>query len=86
MRKRLFRMAAAVMTVVCLTGCSGNFSKASFINAAKKNGMKEVEDTTELTKIMADPGKTKAMYYVDSGKKGGGPASSRTVKQIPEFI
>ena len=63
MRKRLFRMAAAVMAVVCLTGCSGNFSKASFINAAKKNGMKEVEDTTELTKIVADPGKTKAMYY-----------------------
>lgn len=56
---------AVVMSVVCLTGCSGygSFSKASFISAAKNNGMKAVEDTKELTQIAAEPGKTKAMYY-----------------------
>ena len=56
---------AVVMSVVCLTGCSGSgsFSKASFISAAKKNGMKEIEDPKELMQNVAEPGKTKAMYY-----------------------
>lgn len=64
MKKKLFSVVmAVVMTVVCLAGCSGDFSKDSFINAAKKNGLKELEDTQELTRIKAEPGETKAFYY-----------------------
>lgn len=54
---------AVVMTVVCLTGCSGNFSKSSFISAAKNSGMEELKDTTKLGHIMAEPGETIAFYY-----------------------
>jgi len=54
---------AAVMTVACLTGCSGNFSKSSFISAAKNSGMDELKDTTKLGHIMAEPGETIAFYY-----------------------
>ena len=54
---------AVVMVVVCLTGCSGNFSKSAFISAAKKNGMEEIKDTTKLNKIWAEPGETLAFCY-----------------------
>ncbi|WP_185752518.1 hypothetical protein [Butyrivibrio sp. AE2032] len=54
MKKKLFSVViAVVMTVVCLAGCSGDFTKESFISAAKKIGMKELEDTQELTRIKA---------------------------------
>lgn len=62
-RKCLSVAMAVVMTVVCLTGCSGNFSKSSFISAAKGSGMKEIKETTELGHIMAEPGETIAFYY-----------------------
>lgn len=62
-RKCLSVAMAVVMTVVCLTGCSGNFSKSSFISAAKNSGMKEIKETTELGHIMAEPGETIAFYY-----------------------
>lgn len=62
-RKCLSVAMAVVMTVVCLTGCSGNFSKSSFISAAKKSGMKGIKETTELGHIMAEPGETIAFYY-----------------------
>lgn len=72
MKRKLFSIAmAVVMTVACLTGCSGSgeFSKSSFIGAAKKSGMKEIEDTTELTHMFADPGEHIAFYYDDKGIK-----------------
>ena len=62
-RKCLSVAMAVVMTVVCLTGCSGNFSKSSFISAAKSSGMKEITETTELGNILADPGEHIAYYY-----------------------
>ena len=62
-RKCLSVVMAVVMTVVCLTGCSGNFSKSSFISAAKNSGMEELKDTTKLGHIMAEPGETIAFYY-----------------------
>ena len=62
-RKCLSVAMAFVMTVVCLTGCSGNFSKSSFISAAKNSGMEELKDTTKLGHIMAEPGETIAFYY-----------------------
>ena len=62
-RKCLSVVMAVVMTVVCLTGCSGNFSKSSFISAAKKSGMKGIKETTEIGHIMAEPGETIAFYY-----------------------
>ena len=62
-RKCLSVAMAVVMTVVCLTGCSGNFSKSSFISAAKNSGMEELKDTTKLGHIMAEPGETIAFYY-----------------------
>jgi len=64
MRKKFLSVAmAVVMVVVCLTGCSGNFSKSAFISAAKKNGMEEIKDTTKLNKIWAEPGETLAFCY-----------------------
>ena len=64
MRKKHLSVAmAVVMTVVCLTGCSGSFTKGSFISAAKKNGMREIKETTELNHTMADPGETISFYY-----------------------
>ena len=64
MKRKLLSVAmAAVMTVACLTGCSGNFSKSSFISAAKKSGMKGIKETTELGHIMAEPGETIVFYY-----------------------
>lgn len=64
MKRKLLSVAmAAVMTVACLTGCSGNFSKSSFISAAKNSGMEELKDTTKLGHIMAEPGETIAFYY-----------------------
>lgn len=62
-RKCLSVAMAVVMTVVCLTGCSGNFSKSSFISAAKNSRMEELKDTTKLGHIMAEPGETIAFYY-----------------------
>ena len=62
-RKCLSVAMAVVMTVVCLTGCSGNFSKSSFISAAKNSGLEELKDTTKLGHIMAEPGETIAFYY-----------------------
>ena len=62
-RKCLSVAMAVVMTVVCLTGCSGNFSKSSFISAAKNSGMEELKDTTKLGHIMAEPGETIVFYY-----------------------
>lgn len=62
-RKCLSVAMAVVMTVVCLTSCSGNFSKSSFISAAKNSGMEELKDTTKLGHIMAEPGETIAFYY-----------------------
>ena len=62
-RKCLSVAMAVVMTVVCLTGCSGNFTKSSFISAAKNSGMEELKDTTKLGHIMAEPGETIAFYY-----------------------
>ena len=62
-RKCLSVAMAVVMTVVCLTGCSGNFSKSSFISAAKNSGMEELKDTTKLGHIMAELGETIAFYY-----------------------
>ena len=64
MKRKLFSVAmAVVITVACLTGCSGNFSKSSFISAAKSSGMKEIKETTELSNILADPGEHIAFYY-----------------------
>ena len=66
MKRKLLSVAmAAVMTVACLTGCSGSgdFSKSSFISAAKSSGMKEIEETTELSNILADPGEHISYYY-----------------------
>jgi len=66
MKRKLLSVAmAAVMTVACLTGCSGSgdFSKSSFISAARKNGMEELKETTKLSHILAEPGETIAFYY-----------------------
>ena len=64
MKRKLLPVAmAVVMVLVCLTGCSGEFSKSSFISAAKSSGMKEIVETTELSNILADPGEHIAYYY-----------------------
>ena len=64
-RKFLSVAMTVVMAVVCLTGCSGNFSKNSFISAARKYGMKEIEDDMELRDIDIDRENSNSAYYVE---------------------
>ena len=64
-RKFLSVVMAVVVAVVCLTGCSGNLNKASFINAAKKYGMKEIEENLKLGEIMRDQNESNSVYYVE---------------------
>ena len=43
MRKRILTIvSAAVISVMLLTGCSGDFKSSSIVNAAKKNGMQQM--------------------------------------------
>ena len=92
MKRKLLSVAmAAVMTVVCLTGCSGNFSKSSFISAAKNSGMKEIKETTELNNIFADQEKHVAFYYDDKNIKvyefAGSPFQDHVSKSyVDEFV
>ena len=72
MKRKLLSVAmSVVMAVACLTGCSGSgdFSKSSFISAAKKNGMEEIKETTKLSHILADDGEHIAYYYDDKDIK-----------------
>ena len=90
-RKILSSAMAVVLAVVCLTGCSGDFSKNSFISAAKKNGMKETKETTELNHIMADPGEHIAFCYDDKDIKVfefiGSPLTDYvSAKNVKEFV
>ena len=92
MKKKLLLYAmAAVMTVVCLTGCSGDFSKSSFISAAKSSGMREIVETTELNQIFADQEKHIAFYYDDKNIKvyefAGSPFQDHVSKSyVDEFV
>ena len=94
MKRKLLSVAmAAVMTVACLTGCSGSgdFSKSSFISAAKSSGMKEIEETTELNNIFADQEKHVAFYYDDKNIKvyefAGSPFQDHVSKTyVDEFV
>lgn len=64
MKRKILSVAmAVVMAVVCLTGCSGNFAKSSFISAAKKNGMNELSEPKDLTLRRAGAGESYAIYY-----------------------
>ena len=60
---------AAVMGLVCLTGCSGNFTKNAFINAAKKNGMKELDGDRTLNEIMRDQEESDSVYYIENDQR-----------------
>ena len=92
MKKKLLLYAmVAVMTVVCLTGCSGDFSKSSFISAAKSSGMREIVETTELNQIFADQEKHIAFYYDDKNIKvfefAGSPFQDHVSKSyVDEFV
>ena len=92
MKKKLLLYAmVAVMTVVCLTGCSGDFSKSSFISAAKSSGMREIVETTELNQIFADQEKHIAFYYDDKNIKvyefAGSPFQDHVSKTyVDEFV
>ena len=92
MRRKILSFAmAVVMAVVCLTGCSGNFSKSSFISAAKKNGMEEIKETTKLSHILADDGEHIAYYYDDKDIKvfdfAGSPFSDHiSASYVNEFV
>ena len=94
MKRKLLSVAmAAVMTVACLTGCSGSgdFSKSSFISAAKSSGMKEIVETTELNQIYADQEKHIAFYYDDKNIKvyefSGSPFNDYVTKiDVDEFV
>ena len=64
MKRKILSVAmAVVMAVVCLTGCSGNFAKSSFISAAKKNGMNELSEPKDLTLRRAGAGESYAIFY-----------------------
>ena len=64
MKRKISSVAmAVVMAVVCLTGCSGNFAKSSFISAAKKNGMNELSEPKDLTLRRAGAGESYAIFY-----------------------
>ena len=64
MKRNILSVAmAVVMAVVCLTGCSGNFAKSSFISAAKKNGMNELSEPKDLTLRRAGAGESYAIFY-----------------------
>ena len=66
MKRKILPVAmAVVMTVVCLAGCSGNFTKASFINAAKKCGMEKLDENMSLNEIMLNEEESHAVYYVE---------------------
>lgn len=91
-RKCLSVAMAVVMTVACLTGCSGSgdYSKSSFISAAKNSGMKELEETTGLTHMFADPGEHITFYYEDKDiqmvEYVGNPLSDHVSKtDVKEF-
>ena len=64
MKRRFLSVSmAVVMAVVCLTGCSGNFAKNSFISAAKKNGMNELSEPKDLTLRRAGAGESYSFFY-----------------------
>ncbi len=92
MKKKFLSVAmAVVMVVVCLTGCSGNFSKSSFISAAKSSGLKEVEETTELNHMYADPGEHIALFYdvedIHIFEYVGDPLSNYvSINEVEEFV
>ena len=92
MKRRSLSVAmAVVMSVVCLTGCSGKLSKDSFISAAKKNGMKDAAETTELTHILADPGEIRSFFYdVEDFRiieySGGPLADCVSPTDVEEFV
>ena len=66
MKRKILPVAmAVVMTVVYLAGCSGNFTKASFINAAKKCGMEKLDENMSLNEIMLNEEESHAVYYVE---------------------
>ena len=67
MRKKVtVKVLAAVMSIVCLAGCSGSngFKSTALVNASQQYGVSEsrdVQDTTRLANANADSGKS---YYV----------------------
>ena len=66
MKKKFLSVAmAVVMSVVCLAGCSGSFNKSSFISAAKKYGMKEIDDNWTLYEIMHDQENSNSVCYIE---------------------
>ena len=70
MKKKFLSVAmAVVMGVVCLTGCSGSFSKNSFISTAKKNGMKQLDPDKTLNEIMMDQESSEAVYYIEKDQR-----------------
>ena len=86
-RKFLSVCMAVVMTVICLTGCSGDFSKSSFISAAKSSGMREIVETTELNQIFADQEKHIAFYYDDKNIKVFGSSSNPFTDYVsPSYV
>lgn len=65
MKRKIFKVAAAAMAVVCLAGCSaGSFTSKSMISAAKKYGMEECAEMSVFAKVNAGTGYNASMYHV----------------------
>ena len=69
MKRKIFKVAAAaVMALVCLTGCSAGFSSRSAIQAAKKCKMFELPDLDRY--YIGDRGRSdnERFYYISKDK------------------
>ena len=65
MKRKIFKVAAAAMAVVCLAGCSaGNLTTDSVISAAKKYGMEETDSYREIADLRKGPTINSSKYYL----------------------
>ncbi|MCR4768452.1 MAG: hypothetical protein K5875_10895 [Saccharofermentans sp.] len=64
MKNKALKAVAALMAVVCLSGCSSNkYTSDNFINIAKKYGMEECTDYHKFGIVWAGPQNDASVYY-----------------------
>lgn len=70
MKRKFFKVAAAaVMALVCLSGCSAGFSSKSLLSAVEKCGMKECPDQNKFGILLGGTGDDASYYAVFNDKE-----------------
>ncbi|MBP5775140.1 MAG: hypothetical protein J6W36_05535 [Clostridiales bacterium] len=71
-KKALVSILVAVMTIVCLAGCSGNgggFEKSTLVDASRQYGMREAGNSLDTTSLINYTGSIGASFYVSKNKE-----------------